>query len=129
MTRKEYHLQWRTKNRAYVNAKSNEWAKEHKESKRCSARKWEAKHPSLTNHRNMMSRCYNSNTNRYHLYGGKGIKVYKPWHDFKIYEKEWGYTVDRINNHKGYFPNNVKWSTKAEQKLNQRHNNRFTKGR
>lgn len=136
LTRKEYHRRYYQKNKKRLDAANLQWARDNKKAKRLISRRWEAKHPSLTNFFNMMSRCYNKKTVRYPIYGGRGIRVHQPWHDFKTYEKEWGklkpgkgYTVDRIDNDKGYFPGNVRWITRAEQKLNQRHNNRFTKGR
>ena len=65
----------------------------------------------------MMSRCYNSGTNRYKYYGGRGITVCDEWrNDFKVFY-EWamanGYQkrlqIDRRNNDGNYEPNNCRW--------------------
>lgn len=84
-------------------------------------------HPSHINWERMMSRCYNRNNHEYRPYGGRGIEVYFPWHEFATYESEWGfskpigrYTVDRINNDGNYGPGNVRWLTFAEQNYRKR---------
>ena len=49
---------------------------------------------------------------------------YKTWDNFLLFVKDMGdkpnptYTLDRINNNKGYSPKNCKWSSKKEQVLN-----------
>jgi len=136
MTLKEYHHKWYLAHKIIQNKKSLDWAKKNRDSRNKSQRRYLLHHPSFTNWSNMMERCYRKTNTRYHLYGGKGIKVCRQWHNFQTYEKEFGYlkpdkgyTVDRINNGKDYTPNNVRWATKKQQRQNQRHNNRFTKGR
>ena len=73
---------------------------------------------------NMMNRCYNIECNRYDDYGGRGIKVYEEWHDTKNFVK-WaeethieGYTLDRIDNDRGYSSDNCRWADKTTQVLN-----------
>lgn len=76
----------------------------------------------------MLQRCNNSNHSNYRDYGGRGIKVCKRWHDFENFIADMGnrpsykHTIDRINNNKGYEPNNCKWSTPIEQQSNRRDN-------
>lgn len=76
----------------------------------------------------MIRRCNNNKTAYYKHYGGRGIKVYSPWiKSFVMFleyvgEKPKGMTLDRINNNKGYYPGNVKWSTRKEQARNRRRN-------
>lgn len=80
----------------------------------------------------MVQRCYNSNNTCYRLYGGKGITICNEWRqDFKTFY-DWalshGYkpnlTIDRIDNNKGYYPENCRWITMKEQS-NNRSTNRY----
>ena len=87
-------------------------------------------------HNAMKKRCYNSNHNEYHIYGGRGITMYEPWQkSFQAYYdyvsklpnfgKE-GYTLNRIDNDGNYEPNNVEWATPKEQANNTRRNRFIT---
>jgi len=73
----------------------------------------------------MKSRCNNQNTHSYHRYGGRGIVVCERWNNsFDDFLTEMGsmpgeeYTVERIDNDRGYEPSNCKWATMAEQAKN-----------
>jgi hypothetical protein len=73
----------------------------------------------------MKSRCYNSNNKRYDMYGGRGILVCDEWlHNYSAFLAYVGrkpspeYTLDRIDNDKGYEPGNVRWATPKEQNGN-----------
>lgn len=74
----------------------------------------------------MKARCDQPNNNRYYRYGARGIKVCDEWHDsFEAFER-WalshGYadalSIERIDNDKGYSPENCKWIPLAEQSKN-----------
>ena len=77
---------------------------------------------------NMRKRCYNSNEKDYKTYQGRKITVCKEWNESFISFYNWavtngykdGLTIDRIDNDKGYFPDNCRWITNAEQQLNKR---------
>ena len=75
----------------------------------------------------MKDRCYNSASRSYHNYGGRGIRVCDEWlNDPKAFIDHIGrkpgpeYSVDRIDNDKGYQPGNVRWATREVQLSNRR---------
>lgn len=82
----------------------------------------------------MKQRCGNPNDNNYEHYGAEGKTVYKPWADdfqrFYDWAMDNGYqenlTIDRIDNTKGYYPENCRWATKKQQSNNTRRNRLIT---
>ena len=73
-------------------------------------------------------RCLNPDNKAYHRYGGRGITVADEWvNDFALFQssvgpRPKGATLDRIDNSKGYEPNNVRWTTRKVQANNRETN-------
>lgn len=72
----------------------------------------------------MRDRCNNVNSDWYHRYGGRGIKVCDRWGRFENFLKDIGkkpnkkYTLDRIDNNGNYEPSNCRWSTHTDNMKN-----------
>jgi hypothetical protein len=86
--------------------------------------------PLYTTWWNMLKRCETPSSNRYHCYGGRGIKVCEEWHEYALFRK-WAYangyyeqdadtprryklSIDRINPDGNYEPGNCRWITVSE---------------
>lgn len=75
----------------------------------------------------LRSRCKDKNNKDYKYYGGRGINVCSEWESFDDFS-EWaikngystGLTIDRINNDRGYSPDNCRWVAMSVQANNKR---------
>lgn len=83
--------------------------------------------------RDMRNRCYNENTDRYDIYGGRGITVCDRWRtSFDAFLEDMGprpseeHSIDRIDVNGNYEPANCRWATRKEQGRNRRDNRLLT---
>lgn len=104
-------------------------------------------------HKNICDRCFNPNNKRYPDWGGRGIKVCDEWYTpgvpgnpglvnfYNWATKEAGYvdpapnapqstwpTLDRIDNDKGYSPDNCRFVSYKDQAMNRRNTKRIYDG-
>lgn len=76
----------------------------------------------------MRTRCNNKTRKQFYDYGGRGIAMHQRWDSFVLFLEDIGrrpsvhHSLDRINNHKGYEPGNVRWATRVQQNNNKRNN-------
>jgi hypothetical protein len=81
----------------------------------------------------MKQRCYNPNHVQWKDWGGRGIAVCRQWkYSFEAFFEDMGprpskkHSLDRIDNMKGYTPENTRWATRRKQQNNTRRNRRLT---
>lgn len=87
-----------------------------------------SKHKLYRKFMKMIARCENPNNPSYKDYGARGITICKEWREDFMKFYEWsinnGYSedlsIDRIDNDKGYSPDNCRWTTKLRQNNNRR---------
>jgi hypothetical protein len=89
-----------------------------------------SQHPMFKTWQGMIARCYVSTNIKYHLYGGRGIRVCDEWRYSPVEFIEWGIAngwvkglrVDRENGNGHYEPSNCRITTVTQNNRNKRDN-------
>lgn len=84
---------------------------------------------------NMIQRCTNPNNPEYINYGGRNITICEEWkNSFETFLNDMGrkpdkkFSLDRIDNNKGYYKENCRWTNCSIQAINQRDKKNKTTG-
>jgi len=84
------------------------------------------RHPVYNVWLNMKQRCVNPKHPDYHNYGGRGIAVCAEWDAFEQFYEDIGnrpsadYSIERLDNNKGYSQDNCIWAHYTQQHANRR---------
>ena len=79
-----------------------------------------------TSWRSIKNRCLHKGATSYNYYGGRGITICDKWLKYSGFLEDMGerpskeYSIDRIDNTKGYYKENCRWVTIDVQSRNKR---------
>lgn len=80
----------------------------------------------------MKRRILNPQDRAFKNYGGRGLQLHEPWLKFENFLRDMGpsptkkHSIERVDNERGYFPDNCIWATHAVQVMNTRKNRYLT---
>lgn len=80
-------------------------------------------HPLYATWRNMLARCEDPKCPEYRYYGARGLTVCERWRDINNFISDMGerpakFTLERVENAKGYSPENCVWADRYDQMRN-----------
>lgn len=88
-------------------------------------------HPLYNTWVSLKQRCCNQNNPAYKHYGARGVTICQRWSEFKNFANDMGlkpseaFSLDRIDNNKGYEPGNIRWASAKVQNRNARSNRKL----